>query len=483
MRCVVPPVSSRPAVAQVVSSRGTYDDPMTARAVPRTARAERIALRCGALLAGVLVASLAACSATPDVARTTSAFSSTAGSATPSHAPATPSMAAKDVAAIRRLLAARVHSLSVADERGWVDSAVPTPPARRAAVAEYRGLRTLGAESLTYSGLRLRTARGSGRSATAATVRVSGTYAVRGADGVRAFSYDQGATRTPAGWRLAEPPSLSKDPMPPWRLPGLRVVRSGYGVVAGNVPAGRLRDYQRILAHAVPQVERYWGTSWKRHVLVVVPATPAQFAALVYPPGGAGADVAAVTQGLVSAGSTAPGDTVVLDPTAFASLTDTGRSAVLTHEIAHVAARSSTRYAVPTWLSEGTAEDIGYAGDGVSRQVLAAGLLAEIRAGYRPADLPSGAAFAVGKPGSKGTGVQAYALAYLVCAVIADHWGRAALVRFYRASARATTRATTSMAAGADRRVDAAFASVLHTTRSPFVARWTAYLLTLAGKG
>ena len=121
----------------------------------------------------------------------------------------------------------------------------------------------------------------------------------------------------------------------------------------------------------------------------------------------------------------------MVNPATFGDLQPDGRRVVITHELTHVAIRSSTTRPAPLWLSEGMADYVGYLGLGLPRSRVAAPWLARVRAGTAPRRLPSDADF---DPARTRIG-PAYAAAWLACSRLADRYGQARLVAFYRAVA------------------------------------------------
>jgi hypothetical protein len=228
-----------------------------------------------------------------------------------------------------------------------------------------------------------------------------------------------------------------------------------------------------------------WGPGWSSHVVLLTPATAAQFAALLGRRGDQGLDqVAAVTVGSTVSGTRAGGDRVVINPSTFGALQPDGRRVVITHELTHVAIRSSTTRPAPLWLSEGMADYVGYLGLGLPRSRVAAPWLAEVRAGTSPRRLPSDADFDPARTRI----APAYAAAWLACSRLADRYGQARLIAFYRAVAGAGAQAGSppgaasarSGAPGPAAAADRAFGSVLGTTEQAFVASWASYAARLA---
>jgi hypothetical protein len=246
-----------------------------------------------------------------------------------------------------------------------------------------------------------------------------------------------------------------------------------HGVVAGTVPAARLAEHLAVVDRAVPPLRRQWRDTPGR-VLVLAPATAGEADALLGRSAGSGAaPVAATTEGPTGADGTATGDRVVLDPTAFDRLTASGRDVVLTHELAHVAVRSSVPGRPATWLAEGYADHVGYGRADVPTGRLLAPLVAAIRSGQQPRGLPGASDL---RPASGDIEVP-YLLAWQAVELIARDHGEAALRRLVAAAA------STGSDADAEAATDAALVSELGTTRAELTRQWLDHLADLATAG
>ncbi|MCW2776469.1 MAG: lipoprotein [Frankiales bacterium] len=224
-----------------------------------------------------------------------------------------------------------------------------------------------------------------------------------------------------------------------------------------------LRQVASSVQAAVPRVSAVWGEDWAQRVVVLVPRTPQELAALV-PHGGDLSQIAALATADVAAapGGLPVGDRVVVNPSTFLRLGPTGRRVVLTHEVTHVASRSATGAAVPTWLVEGLADVVGYRGADVPLSVAARDLQADVRAGRLPQQLPDDDAFDGGSPSL----TSVYEQAWLAVSLLVDRYGEARAVELYRAVGRAED------AAGVER----AFEEQLGTTLPAFTRAWRASL-------
>lgn len=213
---------------------------------------------------------------------------------------------------------------------------------------------------------------------------------------------------------------------------------------------------------AVARVTRRWP-SWSRKVVVLVPDTQRELGRLT----GTREDlsqIAAVAVAELLPGGAAAGDRIVLNPATFPRLASAGRRVVLTHEVTHVATRDATGPAVPVWLAEGFADWVAFDGLQLPLSVAAREAVREARAGRLPAQLPSDAVFRPGNPRL----ALVYEQAWLAVARLAEVFGPARLVAFYRAVGAARGRSALA--------VDDAFRSELGTTRPAFVRDWRATL-------
>ncbi|MDX6354906.1 MAG: hypothetical protein QOF98_1809 [Streptomyces sp.] len=244
-----------------------------------------------------------------------------------------------------------------------------------------------------------------------------------------------------------------------WDQGPVRVVRGAHSLVLGLGDTATLRGYADNADAAVPAVTHAWGSDWPGKVVVEVPATLDQMAALIGATADGYRDIAAVTTGELGANAAAPADRVIVNPEAFAELSAFGRQAVLTHETTHVATRLITTAHTPLWLSEGVADWVAYREAGRTAPELAPELATDVRAGRVPTVLPGDDAFrstAAALP-------QAYEEGWLACRLIADQWSPDTLTAFYRAVAQGGT-------------MDARLRAALGLSLSQFTARWRSYV-------
>ncbi|MFJ8041000.1 hypothetical protein ACIRBX_10905 [Kitasatospora sp. NPDC096147] len=229
-------------------------------------------------------------------------------------------------------------------------------------------------------------------------------------------------------WGLTE--EQADGPAAPWDLGPVSVVRGRHCLVLGQAAPAELARTVAAADLAVPLVGEVWGAGWTGRLLIEHPATEAQFDRLLGTPPGQYAGMAAVTTAAAGAPVRTPADRILINPQAYAGLSELGRRVVTVHEATHVATRADTRPWTPLWLSEGVADHTGYRGTGRTPQQIAPALAAAAAApGFAPA-LPADTDFAAGSPGI----ALAYELAWSACDLIARRFGERRLVAFYRAA-------------------------------------------------
>ncbi|MBP2702465.1 hypothetical protein JOL79_01460 [Microbispora sp. RL4-1S] len=179
-------------------------------------------------------------------------------------------------------------------------------------------------------------------------------------------------------------------------------------------------DLARLADGASRTIARVWGRPVD--AVILVPATDDQAAELAAP---------APVEGFAAF---AAADHVIVAPSGFARLSETGRRVVVTHELTHLATGAAVRPGMPPWLVEGFADYVGYLGSGLPVPVIAAELGALVRG-----SAPGGSAFPGELPGRADFAAhpaEAYEAAWLACRHIAERYGEHALVALYRAALR-----------------------------------------------
>ena len=216
----------------------------------------------------------------------------------------------------------------------------------------------------------------------------------------------------------------------------------------------------------IPRVTAVWGSRWARRVVLLVPTTQRELSKVVDDYGDLD-HIAAVATAEVQTHPGRPdpvGDRVGINPDNWPKLSPLGRQIVLTHELTHVATRSVTGAAMPTWLAEGFADYVGYLNSGIPTTFAAQELAADVRAGHVPSQLPSDREF----DGDSKNLSQAYEAAWLACRLIAERHGQSSLVRFYREVGTSSSSQRDALAA--------ASIKVLHEPLQRFTREWRSFL-------
>jgi len=387
------------------------------------------------------------------------------------------------LAAAQRLLSTRAAAVKARSKNAWMATLdLPAPAFRKRQSVEFDNLIKLPLGTFSYGPGRLapalapNRARQVGPKAWATTV--TGTYTLAGFDRApQHFDATYTVVRRPGGWRLADDTD-GATPRQLWDLPGLKVLRGRSGIVIGDAPLARMQAYRVMTDSAVARVSGVWGRDWGSKVVVVTPSTKGEFASLLSRPADKGLDqVAGITQGVIEPGRRAQGDRVVINPKTFTALESRGRQVVITHEVTHVAARSSTTSPAPIWLTEGMADYIAYSGLDLPPERLAGGLLALVRAGKGPTQLPTEADF---DPSRTVIGTS-YSAAWLAVSQLVDRYGRARVIAFYREIASGRT---TGSVVHIDPEATTAstFRTSFGVTQEQFVDGWRRYLRSLANR-
>jgi hypothetical protein len=221
-----------------------------------------------------------------------------------------------------------------------------------------------------------------------------------------------------------------------------------------------------VVEAAIPHVSAVWGTAWSRRAVVQVPSTQKEMAQITDDHGDL-RQIAALTSTETSQGSSGPtpvGARITLNPAVWPQLGSLGVTAVLTHELTHVATRKDTGDNTPKWLSEGFADYVGYLRLDLSATEIAPELTERVVAGKVPAGLPTGRQFNGANPNIS----IAYEGGWMACRYIAAHFGQPRLVRFYKAVGASVFTSPRS--------ANDALRRVLHLSPARFVANWHAYL-------
>ncbi|MGW4650308.1 hypothetical protein [Kitasatospora sp. NPDC004289] len=243
----------------------------------------------------------------------------------------------------------------------------------------------------------------------------------------RRLSFERGT----GGWRLTQ--EQPEGPAAPWDLGPVSVAPGRHCLVFGQAAPAELARTAAAADQAVPLVGEVWGAGWPGKLLIGHPATAEQFDRLLGTPAGQYAGIAAVTTAAAGAPVRTPADRILINPQAYAGLSDLGRRVVTAHEITHVATRADTKPWTPLWLSEGVADHTGYRGTDRTPQQIAPELAKAAAArGFSP-KLPADADFTAGATGI----ALAYELAWSACDLMVRRFGERRLVALYRANAAA----------------------------------------------
>ena len=275
------------------------------------------------------------------------------------------------------------------------------------------------------------------------------------------FVEQDGAPRLAA---TADAPAGDPTPQPIWWTGPVQAQRDGAVTVltgAGQAPGAWLARARTAAARVREQVTAGAAARWPGDLVVEVPASRRAFEAVLGAAGGSYAQIAAVT--LAEGPAATDALRIVVNPEVARTLAPVGVAVVVLHEAVHVATRSADSPA-PTWLVEGLADQVAVATHPEVADGAAEPLLAEVRAGRVPADLPGDEQFRAGAPDLAAS----YAGAWLACRRIAERHGPAALQRLYTAADAGTP-------------LDQAVQDVLGTTVAALTADWRAYLRRLAG--
>lgn len=433
---------------------------------------------------GVLAATAAACSSSTDVGGavpTTRVTRPASASVTGAADVAPEAWAGARARAVQALAERRAAAAGDGDRAAWLaDLAAGDPRLRAAQTAVLGRMVAMRVGDVAVAAVRERSAPVPAPRGTRVDwdVRVTSTYRLEGFDTApRTFDLDltvRADPADPAGVTVVA--SRPADRPQPWDLAGLVVRRTDRALVLAVGSAGRVAEVQRRAVAAGARVAAVWGRS--RPAVWVAPATDADAARLL----GRQVDdlegVAAATDGPIVAGRPAGADRIVVVPGPWDSLRPAGRDVVMTHELTHATVRSSTTRPVPLWLSEGFAELVGYRAVDLPEATVVAPALDAARADGLPQDLPADSAF----DPSTGRLPVAYGESLLVLRTLADRYGTAAVVRFYRAAAGGLA-VPADVVGDPDAVADRALRAELETDRATLVRSWQARLRALLRSG
>jgi hypothetical protein len=380
--------------------------------------------------------------------------------------------------ALRELLARRGDAVLHHDRGEWLGTVDPQRRAfRRQQAASFDNLRVVPIASWNYSFDPLdaqvpnaKTRRYHAAAWAPATFALH--YRLRGFD-VQPTNLAQYPTfvQRHGRWYLASLTDYASNGQPSakelWDFGPVVVVHLPGVLVLGHPGSeGTMQAVADEAAADIPRVTAVWGRQWRRRVVVLVPGTQSELSRVVDDYGDLD-HIAAVATAEVQArpGHPAPvGNRVGINPDNWPKLSALGRRIVLTHELTHVATRSVTGGAMPTWLAEGFADYVGYLDSGIPVSFAAQELAAQLRAGHVPRRLPVDGDF----DGASKHLSEAYESAWMACRLIAEHYGRAALVRFYREVGTSSSSTDSALASASN--------DVLHISFDRFTRDWRGFL-------
>jgi hypothetical protein len=256
-----------------------------------------------------------------------------------------------------------------------------------------------------------------------------------------------------------------------WDQGPVSVVHGSRSLVVGLGGEQRLKPFADLADHAATKASKVWGAAgWKGDVVVVVPSTQAQVETLLNSEAGSLTGVVAITAGEGGKSLTgAPASRVLVNPDAFNAEAPDAWQFFFDHELTHVATRAWTTPAMPLWISEGAADYTGYLGSAITVDRRFQELANAVsQNGWKPQALPATDDFY----GSGDAVSRTYQISNLACALIAEKYGQAKLVAFYKAVGTAP--------AGTADPVDHAFRTVLGTSTADFTVKWRTSVLNEA---
>jgi hypothetical protein len=200
---------------------------------------------------------------------------------------------------------------------------------------------------------------------------------------------------------------------------------------------------------------------WSGAVVVEVPASRADFEAVLGATDGSYGSIAAVT--LAEGPAATAAVRIIVNPEVTRTLAPVGVAVVLLHEMVHVATGSADSPA-PTWAVEGLADYVALQAHPRAGATAAEALLQRVRTRGAPLRLPADERFRAGA-GDLAVG---YAEAWLACRYVAETYSAAALQRLY-----------TALDSGVG--LDQAVEDELGVSTGTLTTGWRRYLVRLAG--
>ena len=215
---------------------------------------------------------------------------------------------------------------------------------------------------------------------------------------------------------------------PLWLSGPVTVRRSPDTLVLATGSPGRLDAYARAAQAAVPVVRKVLP-AWRSGLVVEVAADLTQLGRALSVEGSTYDGIAAVTTS--PDGSLAPQAPahVFLNRAIYDELGDVESQVVMSHEAAHVATDAPSSLS-PPWLLEGLADYVALRGIDLPDSVTAGQIIRQVRKQGAPDALPSSQDFATGDTHLGAV----YEAAWVLCRVLAERGGQAALLDLYEAT-------------------------------------------------
>ena len=182
----------------------------------------------------------------------------------------------------------------------------------------------------------------------------------------------------------------------------------------------------QIAQQALRRVRRYWPAPWAKRVTIVIPTSADDLKRMLKVTFELDNFVAFAYSSVDrSDGVDYTGHRILLNPEAFTGRSSSSTLRVLTHELLHVASRSSSGPFVPTFVEEGIAE---YVSQDANPSALSF-FYDDVASGTFDGRLPEDFRFVIGS----GTDVfRSYQKAFSAARYFVNRWGLRKLVRFYR---------------------------------------------------
>lgn len=185
-------------------------------------------------------------------------------------------------------------------------------------------------------------------------------------------------------------------------------------------------EFLPLAERSLERVDEYWHEPWTRHVIVAVPASQGELRRMLQTSIDLDNFVAFAYSTIdLENGLDFTGHRIILNPRAFEVQTEERIFTILSHELAHIATRSSSGVFIPTWIEEGFAEVVAYDRDPSALSFLNA----QVDAGEFRGRLPEDFEFTTGD----GTDIyMSYQEAQSAISYFIERWGLERFEAFYR---------------------------------------------------